>query len=603
MKTRAFTSALFLLNSLLFAQNLSIEWDHTVGGYHGESPFTSLKTSDGNYVIAGFSGSDAYWDKSDDSFGEGDYWIVKLDETGEVIWDATYGGDEHELPYHGIETTDGGFLFVGDSQSGISGSKTEERLGFNDIWLIKINALGELEWERTLGGDGKELGLYVLEVEDENIMVFGSSDSDISGNKTENAIGEFDFWLIKLDRFGTILWDKTIGGNHFEAPFAAHQTLDGDFIIIGNSESDISGDKTEPNVGSSDLWMIKTDADGNVLWDRTYGGSDIDNTSSYLLPASDGSYVLSALSYSPVSGNKTDGIRGDGDCWIIKVNADGDVLWDKTIGGDETDIPVRVVNSPDGGYLLAASSISDVSFEKTSPSKSPGFTDVWLVKLDDVGGIVWDTVFGGDGIDALADLQVIEDGYLVTTYSESNAGDDKSENPIMMEPYLYDGDYWVFKLADCAFLSSGVDQIGSTLIAEEDDVSYQWVDCDHDFAPVDGANEQSFTPETEGNYAVIVTDGPCEKMSDCYFVSTSGLNNFNGRDQFSIYPNPAQDIVRISGDFPSDAQFLITSLPGQVCLSSTESLIDIHSLPSGFYLLSLVDKDGVTTATRYFVKR
>jgi len=296
-----------------------------------------------------------------------------------IEWDKTIGGNLHDALRNGLQqTTDGGYILGGSSESDISPDKTENSKGSNDYWVVKLDSTGIVQWDKTIGGNSSD-ALYRLEqTTDRGYILGGSSVSDSSGDKTENSKGDWDYWLVKIDSTGIVQWDKTIGGNSDDVLRSLQQTTDGGYVLGGWSSSDISGDKTENSTGLSDCWVVKLDASGTVQWDNTIGGNSIDALHS-LQQTSDGGYMLGGYSDSNISGDKTGSSKGGDDYWVVKLDSSGVVQWDNTIGGNSTDWLYSLQQTTDGGYILGGFSDSDNSGDKTENDK--GGNDYWVVKL------------------------------------------------------------------------------------------------------------------------------------------------------------------------------------------------------------------------------
>jgi hypothetical protein len=442
---------LYLAHLSSVAHGQAKQWDRTFGG-GADDHLTSLQqTSDGGYILGGWSSSPISGDKTAGSKGRDDYWVVKLDANGSKEWDRTFGGNRVNRLSSLQQTSDGGYILGGESSSPVSGDKTEASRGGFDYWVVKLNASGEREWDRTFGGGRNDNLTSLQETSDGGYILGGHSTSPISGDKTEATESNDDYWLVKLDAAGTKEWDKAFGGSGFNVLYSLQQTSDGGYILGGTSSSDISGDKTEASRGGADYWVMKLDAVGTKQWDRTFGGSDYDELQS-LQQTSDGGYILGGSSGSPASGDKTQALEGEQDYWVVKLS--GDVppppslakQWDRTYGGSGYDELRSVQQTSDGGYILGGYSTSPVSGDKTEINK--GFcveeecsNDYWVLKLNAAGEKEWDRTFGGNGYDELLSLQQTSDGgYILGGWSDSGISGDKSE--------ANEGgdDYWVVKL-------------------------------------------------------------------------------------------------------------------------------------------------------------
>lgn len=217
---------------------------------------------------------------------------------------------------------------------------------------------------------------------DGGYIIGGESVSNASADKSENKMGKTDYWIVKIDAVGNIEWENTIGGANEDYFRALDQTSDGGFIIGGYSHSNSSCDKTENLIGDYDFWVVKLDSDGNVEWDNTIGGAKDENLTA-LEQTSDGGYIVGGYSYSEISGDKTENTIGTDyqpDYWIVKLNNDGNVEWDNTIGGDDIDFLQAVQQTPDNGFILCGRSASNESADKSEHRL--GFGDYWVVKME-----------------------------------------------------------------------------------------------------------------------------------------------------------------------------------------------------------------------------
>jgi hypothetical protein len=318
-----------------FAQPV-IKSQKGIGGTNYDQLVAICKTKDGGLIAGGNSISNKKYEKSQNFRGEQDYWVVKTDSTGEIQWDKTMGGLGQENFKSVIQTFDGGYALIGESNSPISDEKSEDSWGGGDYWLVKLDSIGNIEWDKTIGGSGEEVIDNVVQTKDSGYILAGSSNSPISGYKTEDTRGFFDYWVVKVDKRGHKIWDKTIGGNDYEFCSPIVLTNDGGVLLGGFSQSNISGEKTENSRGNYDIWLVKINSQGKVKWDKTIGGNDFDGAFG-IIQADDSSFFISGSSSSNISGEKTEDSRGGSDFWIVKTDVKGNKLWDKTIGGSGDD--------------------------------------------------------------------------------------------------------------------------------------------------------------------------------------------------------------------------------------------------------------------------
>lgn len=236
------------------------------------------------YIVVGFSLSGISGDKSEANKGPSytsDYWVMKLDNSGNLLWQNTIGGDNYDYIYTVETTWDGGYIIGGYSQSGISGDKTEALIGSADYWVIKLNHLGNIQWQNTIGGMGSDIVRKIILDTDGGYVVGGYSSSDIDGDKTEIAYGmSTDYWVVKLNTSGNIVWQNNIGGNDTEILYDMVKLSDGGFGLFGLSYSGVSGDKTEANKGGSDYWYVELSSTGDLVEQNTIGSTSEDQSAS-----------------------------------------------------------------------------------------------------------------------------------------------------------------------------------------------------------------------------------------------------------------------------------------------------------------------------------
>lgn len=247
----------------------------------------------------------------------------------------------------------------------------------------------EIEWQKALGGTGSDYGKSVRETTDVGYIVVGASPSnngDVSGNH-----GGGDVWAVKLDADGVIEWQKCLGGSSGENGNAVRQTSDGGYIIAGDAASS-NGDVSGGN-GSNDFWAIKLDADGDIEWQNSLGGS-IFEWAYDVTQTTDGGYVLAGFTHS--NNGDVSGSNGGVDGWVVKLNASGVLQWQKCIGGSSTDELRSVRQTTDGGFILAGRTNSN----NGNVSGNNGGYDFWVVKLDDAGDFEWQNSLGGSGNDS-----------------------------------------------------------------------------------------------------------------------------------------------------------------------------------------------------------
>ncbi len=330
-----------------------------------------------------------------------DFWIVKIDSMQNIMWNKVYGGTAHDQLTSLQQTSDGGFILGGYSISYINGNKSDTLWGNYDYWIVKIDPLGNKQWDMDFGGSMEDKLYVIRETADKNYILGGTSRSGISGNKTTSSWGISDFWILKVDSLGNKLWEKNYGGYGWDQLYCLEQTADKGYILGGGSTSGIGGDKTQDTCGREDCWIVKIDSAGNKQWDKDFGGTGGEAVIS-IIQTSDNGYILGATSNSLLSCDHTQGTWGEGDYWILKTDSLGYKLWDKNLGGTGNDELRKIIQTSDGGYLISGDSYSSIGGNKSE--NNLGLAQTWVVKTDSLGNILWDQTIlsGGRDIQGLA---------------------------------------------------------------------------------------------------------------------------------------------------------------------------------------------------------
>lgn len=431
---------LFFLLSIFTSlyTNAQIIWQNTIGGNSYDDVEDVIYTSDGGFLLVGVSESGVSGDKSEANLGATDYWLVKTNNLGVVQWDKTFGGSGNDYPVTAIETSNGDFIVVGESDSNISGNKSENSKGGYDFWILRINSSGTKIWDKTFGGSDDEYAISVKETSTNDLVITGDSASNISSDKSENSRGFTDAWTIKITSTGTFIWDKTFGGDADEEVISILLTSDGGYILGVIAESGISGDKTVNSSNNEDYWMVKVSNTNTIDWQKSYGGtSNSVSILSSLITTTDGGYLLAGDSDSNIGSEKTENTNGGSDLWFIKTDNIGNIQWQNTIGGSDDEYVPYGFEKPGGGYIFAAETLSNISGDKTESSSS---NDIWLVELDANGNIIADKTFGTNSTESPQQILQTNDGnYVVVSSVDELSGDNT-------EASNGDTDYWLFKI-------------------------------------------------------------------------------------------------------------------------------------------------------------
>ena len=367
------------------------QWDKRFGGNNFDVLRTACQTSDSGYILGGYSYSDVSGDKTQPNWDTTnltpDYWIVKIDSIGSKQWDKRFGGKKEDQLSCLQQTSDDGFILGGHSKSGISGDKTQASRGAADYWMIKIDSLGNKQWDKRFGGTEPDVLSLLFQTSDGGYILGGDSFSDSTGDKTQPSWGYLDCWIVKVNSAGIKQWDKRFGGTEEDHLYAMQLTSDGDILLGGPSNSDISGDKSQPNWDTIppytfDLWLVRTDSSGNKIWDKRFGGANDEDDFSSINQTSDNGFLLGGTSYSSANGDKTEFNLGPEQAWMIKIDSIGNKQWDKTIftlGHDEQGIGLPINN---GCYVFANTTWAGIGGYKTQPAWNNS-GDYWFIKFCD----------------------------------------------------------------------------------------------------------------------------------------------------------------------------------------------------------------------------
>ena len=403
----------------------NIQWQLTLGGSYYEHPTAAYQTPDGGYFIAGHTNSED--GDVDGNHGYHDFWAVKLDSSGNVLWKKAYGGSGEEWAFDAKLTSDGGFILVGFTES--DDGDVQGNHGGKDIWVLKLNGFGNIEWQKCLGGSGWEEGWSIQQTKEGGFIVAGlstSTDGEVSGNH-----GGFDYWVVKLGLSGQIEWQRSYGGSYNDFGYTISQTSDEGYIVAGEAQS-TDGDVTNNLYGSS-FWALKLNFEGKIEWQKALGGSGIDRANQ-VIQTKEGGYILVGQTYSndgDVSGN-----HGDFDYWVVKLSEQGDLEWQKALGGSNKDFGRSIFQTSEGDFIV----IGSVNSNNGDVTGNHGGGDFWLVQLNEIGELQWQRTFGGTLQDWGNTIQPTNDGgFIMTGYSWSVNGD-VSENKGK-------ADFWIVKLS------------------------------------------------------------------------------------------------------------------------------------------------------------
>jgi uncharacterized delta-60 repeat protein len=344
-------------------------WAKSYGGAGGDWAYSIQRTSDGGYIVVGETGS----------FGAGyaDLWALKLNSDGAVSWQKAYGGIDWDEATSIQQTRDSGYIVAG--WTGSFGT------GDYDFWVLKLNSDGTTSWQKRYGGTWDDSPFSIHQTGDGGYIMAGGTYSFGTGNA--------DFWVLKLSSDGTVAWQKRYGGAGDDCARSIQQTRDGGYIVAATTYSF--------GAGGCDFWVLKLNSSGTVAWQKTYGGTGSDWVYS-IQQTSDGGYI--------VAGETSSFGAGYSDFWVIKLNSTGAISWQKRYGGTGDDYAYSIQQTSDGGYVVAGE----------TRSFGAGDWDFWVLKLNGNGTVAWQKTYGGTGVDWATSMQQTSDGgYIVAGYTES----------------------------------------------------------------------------------------------------------------------------------------------------------------------------------------
>lgn len=495
------------------------EWQRSMGGTDLDYANSIQPTNDGGYILAGVTQSN----NGDvmGNHGNADAWIVKLDPAGLIEWQHAYGGSSFDAASSVLQTIDGGYVFAGYTASN-DGDVTGNH-GQMDVWIVKIDSTGGMEWTNCYGGANPDYGNAITQTMDGGYIVGGGSRSTSDG--VTNNHGGSDCWILRLDDAGSVLWEQAYGGSFYDTATALELTSDGGVLFVGESMSN-DGDLVA-NHGGSDFWVVKINSSGEIQWQHSFGGSNEDQARG-CLPTMDGGFLVVGETSSQ-DGDVT-GNHGGSDAWVLKLDSIGNLQWKECYGGTSNDGAEGVIQIEGGGYVIAGATASNDG----DVSGNHGGLDAWLVRLDSAGSIVWQKPMGGPSGDTGSSIVQNNQGkYILAGTAQTNGGDVSGNHGGQ--------DAWVVKL--------GVDDVG--------------------------------------------------------------IDDLDGSSIISLYPNPVRDMLNIHWTpgtpvpetiklLTADGRCLATLPTLQAPLVSTDFQISVGHLAAGTYFVQV--SDAVQSWMKRFVK-
>jgi hypothetical protein len=407
----------------------TIEWQRCLGGSAQEAAEAICSTNDGGFVIAGNTFS-TDGDVGGPHNGLIDLWVVKLDSTGDLLWEHCYGGSGMEVGRSVQQTSDGGYIVTGYTTSN-DGDVTGYH-GGTDIWVLKLGAMGQMEWQRCLGGSMADMAWCVTEAPDGGYVVAGQTDSN-DGDLSGTAGGQ-DAWLVKLTPEGDLEWQRCYGGPGQEHARSIAPATEGGFVVVGSSNSNNTPPVGGGSYGAQNVWVYKIDPSGELEWEWFFGGPNYD-LGRGLVRLSDNGYAVIGTT-SSIAGGGGCSMGGD-DFWLLKLDPTGALEWDRCFGGSADDRAYAVQSSSQGNILLTGTTYSTDG----DVSGNQGSLDGWVLEVGMVGELLWQRCLGGSMSDLLGAMSSADEtGFVVAGYTTSTNGDVSGHHGGST-------DVWVVKLA------------------------------------------------------------------------------------------------------------------------------------------------------------
>jgi hypothetical protein len=398
----------------------SVFWSKTYGGAYGDVSSTVVPTGDGGYLAIGGT---MYGASGPGGAMFSDGLVIKVDANGNKVWQKTYGGSYADELTSAAATPDGGYILAGSSSS--QDGDIVNFHGMQDMWVMKINASGDKVWSKTFGGNQDDIAYAVLPVADGYIVAGTTKSSD---GDVHLQHGVLDAWVIKLGMNGNLLWEKTFGGSGYDMANGLVKASGNTYLFAGSSDS--NDQDVQGGHGNNDAWVVQFDGNGNLIQQKTFGGSKFDAVSAIKATVDKG-YILAGRTMSEDTGGGT--LHGEMNGWAMKLDGNLNVLWQSVIGGNTVDQFEAVTEGADGSYLLAGNtSSSDLGVGGLA-----GNTDGWVVTLDKNGHQLGQKRFGGSSSDDILSIVTVIDGFVFSGLTKSSDGD--------VTASYGGGDLWVAK--------------------------------------------------------------------------------------------------------------------------------------------------------------
>ena len=431
---------IFIINGLnIFSQTLQIDWQACLGGSNSDYAMDILELDNG-FLILG----NTYSNDGDISLNHGvnDLWLVRIDSIGNILWEKCYGGSESDGSHRIIKTEENNFYILGGALSSNGDISNDPYPESTDFWIVKIDSLGSILWDRIFGGNILDYMWTGTPTTDGGVVALGwtgSQDGDVTVN-----YGAYDMWMVKVNSEGEKEWDFSIGTNDFDYGQAIIQTSDGGFLVGGTSTLTGGGNLDCENHGEADGVLVKLDSLRNIEWQHCYGGSDYDGI--YDILELDDGYLLSAFTAS--NDGDVSGYHGEADIWIVKIDFNGNIIWENCFGGYKGEVTYNLFKTIDEDFTFIGRTKSNDGDVSGNHSLSEYDNDIWIVKLSSEGELLSQQCIGGRG-DERIDFGVVKtnDNNFVIA-GQTNIGPSYDVECTPHTSVYYQPDIWVFEILD-----------------------------------------------------------------------------------------------------------------------------------------------------------
>lgn len=587
------------------AQAPSIQWQKTIGSTYSDNGRAIRQTPDGGYIVAGRVNS--YGRDVSQPCEVNNAWLVKLNSTGVIEWEKNFGLVGNDIINSIGFTSDGGYILAGFTSLAVGWQGNE------DFLVIKVNATGNLVWQKTFGGSSDDRAHSIQQTSDGGYIVAGETSS--ADGQVVGQHGQWDSWVLKLDASGNMSWQKTMGGTGAESAFSIQQTTDGGYIVAGSAQSN-NGDVSGLHGGNADWWVVKLNSAGSISWQKCFG-STLTESAYSVIQTSDGGYAVTGYA-----------AYNDGDVvaptflydhfWIIKTDASGNLSWQKVYGGNGYDVARSIRQTTDGGYIVAGHSDSPNS-GNVNGNASYIFDNVWVIRLNTSGSLLWQKKMGGELQDQAWDVrQTTDGGYVIVGNTNSTTGD--------VSPRPNDFDLWVVKLGPDGALPVTFQNFSAALT--EGAVRCKWQTLNetntrlfeiersvngNDFINVGTVNAVgNSTQPTDYSFDDLSISSLTGKLFyRLRIVDNDGRTTLSGISAVEIrktadirvFPNPTNGNVHLNFHSKGgNTLFVIRDIRGKVVARSEVNLspgyqshqMDVSSLPPGTYTITAGDYSAVS---------